>query len=137
MTEPRSRPALNLGTDDENDDLDLSAFGVDNDKETPRVAQTEPTASEVRSISEAAGFPSRSAEAKSPRRRKRVLSPYKDQVGIKCRPGMKELFQDIGDELGTLDYTTFERALQALLRELDDHDLQSRFRRLTTDRTSK
>lgn len=117
----RERPKLDIG-----DDLDLSGFGAD---ETV-IERTEPSAAEVEAVSKSAGFPSRSAAKTTTRRRRRKTSPFQDQVGIKCRNGMKELFQDLGDVMNTHDHTTFEKAIQALLEQKGDVALLKRFKRL-------
>jgi len=124
----RERPKLNLDTDD---DLDLSDFGVSDVSEEPQVEKvTEPTAAAVEAVSKEAGFPSRSATKTTPRRRRKKTSPFQDQVGIKCRTAMKDLFQDLGDELNTHDHTTFERAIYALLKEVGDPRLIARYEQI-------
>lgn len=45
----------------------------------------------VKAVAEKSNFPSR-----EPKKRRKV-SPYTTQFGGKCRDGMKELFQDIGE----------------------------------------
>lgn len=125
--EVRERPKVNL----DDDDLDLSDFGVP--KQEPETSPVEPTAAQVKEVSEKAGFPSRSAKKPAQRRNRgrRKLSPFQDQIGIKCRTDMKELFQDLGDELGTYDHTTFERAIHALIVESGNKSLLARYEKIT------
>lgn len=118
----RERPKLDLG-----DDLDLSDFEI----EVSPSERVIPSAAEVEEVSKNAGFPSRSAAKKITRRRRRKISPFQDQIGIKCRNGMKELFQELGDVMDTHDHTTFETAIQALLEKKGYDDLLRRFKRVT------
>lgn len=60
-------------------------------------------------------------------RRRRKKSPFTEQLGVKVRPGMREIFQDLGDKIGTYDHTTFERALLALIKEERAGELKARF----------
>lgn len=53
-------------------------------------------------------------------RRRRKISPYHSQLGIKVRPEVKEIFHSISDVLGIHDCSTFELAILALL-EKDNH----------------
>ena len=69
-------------------------------------------------ISESSGFTSRSS-----RRVIRKRSPYTIQHNFKLRPGMKEIFQEVGARFGVYDHTTFERALIALLEKENMVDL--------------
>lgn len=119
----RERPKVVL--DDGDDALDLSDFAAP--EETPA-----PTAAEIASVSKEAGFVSRSPSKPVPRRRRGKRSPFQIALAIKTRPGMRELFQDIGDLLDTHDHTTFERALKALIIELGDKDLLKEYEKLTT-----
>ena len=67
----------------------------------------------VKNVAEQSGFPSREDASKPRRRRKK--SPYTQQLGLKVRPQMRELFQDMGEHLGVYDHTAFERAILALI----------------------
>ncbi len=68
-----------------------------------------------------AGFISR-----EPKKRRKV-SPYTAQFGGKCRVGMKELFQDIGAQLGKYDTQTLELAIIALIEKENMEDLEKQF----------
>ncbi len=104
-TELKDRPSLNLG----DDDLDLSDF---HPTEPKKLGEGEKN--KVEQVAEQSGFVSRSGRQ---RRRRVSKSPYKDQIGLKCRVGMKELFQDLGNHLEIYDHTTFERALLLLIEK--------------------
>ena len=66
-------------------------------------------------VAEQSGFPSRENARKTLRRRKK--SPYTMQLGLKVRPAMRELFQEMGAHLDVYDHTTFERAVLALIEK--------------------
>ena len=66
-------------------------------------------------VAEQSGFPSRENARKTLRRRKK--SPYTRQLGLKVRPAMRELFQEMGASLDVYDHTTFERAVLALIEK--------------------
>ena len=71
----------------------------------------------VREIAAQSGFPSRGDSASARRRRRRKKSPYTGQLGVKVRPEMRELFQDMSEYLTVYDHTTFERAILALIEK--------------------
>jgi len=75
--------------------------------------------SEIERIAHESGFVSRSPIS----RRIRPKSPYTIQLNFKTRPGIKEIFQEVGARLQTFDHTTFERALLALLEKEKMKDL--------------
>ncbi len=68
--------------------------------------------------------------SRQPKKRRRV-SPYTAQFGGKCREGMKDLFQDIGEHLGCYDTVTLEKAIYALLEKENLYELQKRFKKIT------
>jgi restriction endonuclease Mrr len=113
----KKRASLNL-TDD---DLDLSGFAPKGEKKRER-----PEPKTIEKIAEQSGFISR----KGKRRRKRQRSPYQAQLNLKCREGVKTLFQELGDRLDVHDHTTFEEALLALIEKQGYSDLEARFREL-------
>ena len=84
---------------------------------------------ELESVAENSGFISRHAYKKSRRRKK---SPFECQIGIKVRPDIKELFQDIGEYLDVYDHTTFELAVLALLEKENVINLLNRFKKITS-----
>ena len=108
---------------DLNDDLDMSGF-----QPTKRVRQEEIDNKTIEKVAEESGFVSRINKA---RRRKRPQSPFKNQLNLKCRDNMKELFQDIGAHLGVHDHTTFERAILALLEKEGATELLQKYRDIT------
>jgi hypothetical protein len=115
---PKERAHINL-----DDDLDLSVF-------TPKPAGRgghKPDMKAVEAVAEESGFASREPK----RRRRRQRSPYQTQLNLKCREGMKALFQEIGDRLNIHDHTTFERALLALIEKEGYSDLGSQYTELT------
>ena len=69
----------------------------------------------VQQVAEKSGFPSREGGVKARRRRKK--SPFTMQIGLKCRPEMRDLFQEMSEHLDLYDHTTFERALLALIEK--------------------
>ena len=84
---------------------------------------------ELESVAENSGFISRQAYKKNRRRKK---SPFECQIGIKVRPDIKELFQDIGEYLDVYDHTTFELAVLALLEKENVINLLNRFKKITS-----
>ena len=74
-----------------------------------------PDAETVKAVAEQSGFPSRDPNAKRPRRRRGKKSPYTAQMGIRVRPEMKGLFQDMAEHLDLADNAAFETALHALV----------------------
>lgn len=74
----------------------------------------------IAEASEDAGFPSR--QAKSTGRRKRMKSPYTEQLGFKARPEVKAIFQELSDTMEIYDHTTFEMAVIALLEKCKKHE---------------
>jgi len=113
----KERASLNL-----DDELDLSGFAPKQERRRER-----PDPKTLETIAEQAGFISREAK----RRRKRQRSPYQVQLNLKCREGIKTLFQELGDRLDVHDHTTFEQALLALVEKEGYSDLEAQFRELT------
>lgn len=111
------RAGLNL-----DEDLDLTDF-------TPKVRTRPGREEETRAIKQAAeqsGFTSREPRV----RRRKPVSPYKIQLNLKVRDGIKELFQDVGERLRVHDKTAFERALLALIEKEGQGDLLQRYREI-------
>lgn len=108
---------------DLDDDLDVSSF-----KPVKKVDKKEIDIKAIEEIAEHSGFVSR--KHKSQRRRK-PQSPFKNQLNLKCRDNMRELFQDIGERLGVHDHTTFEHALLALIEKNGYSDLLQRYKDIT------
>ena len=80
-------------------------------------------------VAEQSGFTSR--EPGSRQRRRRKKSPFTDQQAIRVRPGMKDLFQDLGEHLDIMDHTTFERAILALIEKEGTEEHARKFKELT------
>jgi len=115
----KERAPLNL-----NEDLDVSEFKpiqkTDNKNETE--------IKKIEQVAKQSGFVTR---ANKSQRRRKPQSPYKNQLNLKCRENIKELFQDIGAQLGVHDHTTFELALLALIKENKYNDLLQRYKEIT------
>lgn len=82
----------------------------------------------IEKVAEKSGFVSRKHKSQ---RRKKPQSPYRNQLNLKCRDDMKELFQDAGERLGVHDHTTFEQALLSLLEKHGYDDLLQRYKDIT------
>ena len=112
----KERSELNLD-DDQEESIDIREMAgpmrKDKNIKDPEI---------IKAAAEHLGFPSREG-ARTSRRRKR--SPFTQQLGLKCRPQMRDLFQELGEHLGTYDHTTFERAILALIEKegTEDHKL--------------
>jgi hypothetical protein len=114
---PNERASLGIeGLDDLTDDIDIDVFA---EPEKPTVTTTPKSKKDLAATlikaGEQHGFVSR--ESKPAPKRRRKVSPYTAQFGGKCRPGMKELFQKIGDELNCYDTETLEEAILALIEK--------------------
>lgn len=103
-----------------NDDLDLSDF-----QPAKRAIKDKPDQKLIEKVAEQSGFPSRDPGKKQRRRRK--PSPYIDQLNVRCRSGMKDIFQELGERLDVRDHTTFERALLALIEKEGLPDLEKQY----------
>ena len=105
------------------DDFDVSEF-----QPAKKEGQGEVDKKTIEKVAEESGFISR---VNKTRRRKRQQSPFKNQLNLKCRDNMKELFQDIGEYLDVRDHTTFERAILALLEKEGTTELLQKYRDIT------
>lgn len=93
---------------------------------------TKPTVNpkDIEAVARKSGFTNR--QPPEPTRRRRKKSPFTEQLGIKVRPGMKEIFQDLGEIIGGYDHTIFERAILALIKqEKGTEALAQRYEELT------
>lgn len=106
------------------DDLDLSEF-----QPATKIVKEKPDQKLIEKTAEQSGFPSRDPKKKQRRRRK--PSPYIDQLNIRCRSGVKEIFQDLSEDLDLRDHTTFEKAIQALIEKEGSEEYLKRFKELT------
>lgn len=66
------------------------------------------------------------------RQNRRKRSPYTEQLGIKIRPLIKEIFQEIGEKLSIYDHTTFELAILALIEKENDQELIKKYKTVTS-----
>lgn len=74
----------------------------------------------IKEVANKAGFVSRQPHTQTQNttpRRRRKISPYSAQLGIKVRPEIKEIFQNISDTLDIHDCSTFEQAILALIEK--------------------
>lgn len=101
-----------------NDDIDLELL-INNKKNNSFIDRRD-----IEKTAEASGFTKRLPKKLKIRRRK---SPYVEQLGVKIRPLMKEIFQEIGEKLSIYDHTTFERAMLALLEKENDQELIKKY----------
>lgn len=101
----------------ENDDFDVTSFTP---KKPSRQEQPPPEA--VRAVGENANFRSREAvPVKAPAAKKvdrRHRTGRSEQLNIKVRSRAKQMLYDISEAQGWVQGETFERALEALQREL-------------------
>lgn len=67
-----------------------------------------------------------------PRKTRRKRSPYTEQLGIKVRPLIKDIFQALGEKLSVYDHTTFELAILALIEKENDQDLIRKYKDITS-----
>lgn len=114
--EGRKRANLDL-----NDDIGLEEFI----ESTPAQKKPDPEKALIHKVAEQSGFVSRQPKK---RIRRRKVSPYTEQLGVKVRPQIRDIFHDIGDRLGVYDHTTFERAILALIEKEGMHDLKDEYR---------
>lgn len=105
------------------DDFDISEFQPHKKEEQGKIDKNT-----IKKVAEESGFPS---HENKPRRRIRQQSSFKNQLNLKCRDNMKELFQDIGNYLDVRDHTTFERAILALLEKEGATELLQKYRNIT------
>lgn len=115
----KERAHLNL-----DDNLDISGF-----QPVSKVKKSDIDTKAMEELAEHSGFVSRKHKSQ---RRKKPQSPFKNQLNLKCRDNMRELFQDIGERLGVHDHTTFEQALLALVEKNGYDDLLKRYKDITT-----
>ncbi len=86
--------------------------------------------SKVEAVAKTSGFTNRQQPTKKTRAR-RKKSPFTEQLGVKIRPDMREIFQDLGELIGEYDHTTFERALLVLIKEENAEDILRKFEKIT------
>lgn len=109
---------------DLNEIIDIETLKSDN-KKNASINQKE-----IERVAETSGFIKR---LPTNNRRRRKKSPYTEQVGIKVRPSMKKIFQDIGDKLSTYDHTTFELAILALLEKENEIDMINQYKKIISN----
>lgn len=119
------RPKLDL-----DDDYDLNLDGFKPKRNLP---PQKPDPIAIKKVAERSGFVSREA-GKPPtvrKRRNRPKTPYQGSYTIKVQPLFKETLQEAADRLGVFDYSVFEMAVMALVKEQGFEDLEKRLRDLT------
>ena len=96
------------------DDMDLSAF-------TPsKSTKVAPPPEAIREVSERANFQSREPAPRLPKKAdRRHRTGRNEQLNLKVRGDARDLFYRINDAQGWVQGYTFERAVQALQRELE------------------
>lgn len=110
--------------------LSLHDDMIDLEELTERLPPSKPEEKEkLAQVAEKSGFTSRESSGRQRRRRRK--SPFTDQQAIRIRPGMKDLFQDLGEYLDVMDHTTFERAILALIEKEGNEEHSRRFKELT------
>lgn len=109
---------------EDNEEVDIADLIAPDRREKP----TREEFTNVELEAEALGFVRR-----QPKKRRR-MSPYTAQFGGKCRPGMKEIFQEIGERLDLYDTQTLERAILALLEKEELDDLVGQFEKLVKEK---
>lgn len=119
MEKSKKRAALQF---DDLESIDISEIAQ------PKKKITNFEKAAIERVAEKSGFVKR-----SPSRRSRPKSSHVIQVNLKSREGVKEIFQDIGAQLGIFDHTTFERAIQALLEKEKLTNLLKEFKKIVTD----
>ena len=104
---------------DEDDDLDVAAFKP---KPAAKPVDNAVPLEKVRAVSEAAQFRSRDPKPPSPkplrREQRRHRTGRNVQLNIKARAQAVQAFYDITDRQNWVLGETFERAIEALKREL-------------------
>jgi hypothetical protein len=94
------------------------------------------TPEQIKEVANKSGFFSRQPQLQKvdnhiANRRRRKISPYNAQLGIKVRPEIKEIFQNISDTLGIHDCSTFELAILALLEKGNYSQLLDKYKQIT------
>ena len=111
--------------DDQIDILDIA---------NKNIVKTQANLNDIKQVASQSGFVSRQViedtSLLSSKRRKRS-SPYASQLGIRIRPDMKALFQDISDHLQLNDCTTFEHAILALCQKEGLDGFIKRYKNIT------
>jgi hypothetical protein len=118
------RANFDFGSDETENDIDLTSVIKASRKVDKKNAVN---SKDLDQIAQESGFSSREPQ-KIQRHRRR--SPYVIQTNLKTRIGMKELMQNISDNLGLFDQETFELGLEALMEKHDMSDLLRKFQQL-------
>jgi hypothetical protein len=120
----KTRIPLNF---DDDDILSMASQPLIKPKVTPE---------QIKEVANKSGFFSRQPQLQKvdhdiANRRRRKISPYNAQLGIKVRPEIKEIFQNISDTLGIHDCSTFELAILALLEKGNYSQLLDKYKQIT------
>lgn len=96
-----------------------------------RVSNSSKTVSykDLEQVAADSGFIKRLPQTRKSRRKR---SPYTEQLGIKVRPLIKDIFQEIGEKLSVYDHTTFELAILALIEKENDQELIKKYKNVTS-----
>jgi hypothetical protein len=91
---------------------------------------------QIKEVANQSGFFSRQPQSQDivhdiSNRRRRKISPYNSQLGIKVRPEIKEIFQNISDTLRIHDCSTFELAILALIEKENYSQLLEKYKKIT------
>ncbi|GLK53523.1 MULTISPECIES: hypothetical protein [Alphaproteobacteria] len=103
----RSRAPINLGDDNDEDDIDMGALAK---ASAPRAT---PDQASIRRVAQESGFTSRGDKRQ---RRRRRRSPYTVTCGIRASEDMRVLFQDLAEHLNLKDAEAFELAILELAK---------------------
>jgi hypothetical protein len=120
----KTRTPLNF---DDDDILSMASQPLIKPKVTPE---------QIKEVANQSGFFSRQPQLQDivhdvSTRRRRKISPYNSQLGVKVRPEIKEIFQNISDTLGIHDCSTFELAILALLEKGNYSQLLEKYKQVT------
>lgn len=117
---PKERAHISF---DDDEDIDIAELVGYKPQPKPTNQQQQAISSEAQKT----GFTSREPRKMGRRR----TSPYTAQFGGKCRPGMKALFQEIGERLDCQDTVTLELAILALIEQEGLQNLKQKYKKIT------
>ena len=122
-----TRARLDLSDNEQDFDLgdDIAALAG---KSAPSKDNIDPE--KIKEVSTKSGFPSRSGKSTAPvkqPRRRRKKSPYTEQLGVRVRPAVKDVYYELSDQIGGLDQETFEKAVLALIEKQGTKELLDKY----------
>ena len=124
---------VSLGLDDMNEEPTINS--IDLEELAGNSSSQKPNAEIKKTLEKEGakhGFTSRQPSRRFDRRR----SPYTEQVHVKTREGMRDIFQELGDRLGLFGQETFEVAIFALIKKEGYQDLLSEYYELLNGNVS-